>query len=100
MASGSARPDRPGRVGQAGSACTVSLAHGSNDAQQTMGVITLALIASGTGNPESAGAIKRAIAAVAGHHEPKDCDVARVRARLAGGWPLAKPEHFDPVHWP
>jgi inorganic phosphate transporter, PiT family len=27
--------------------------------------------------------------------------VARVRARLAGGgWPLAKPEHFDPVHWP
>jgi len=54
-----------------------------------------------TSNPESAEAIKRAIAAVTDHHEPKDSDVARVRARLAeGGWPLAKPEHFDPVRWP
>jgi inorganic phosphate transporter, PiT family len=32
------------RVGQIGSACMVSLAHGTNDAQKTMGVITLALI--------------------------------------------------------
>ena len=54
-----------------------------------------------TSNPESAEAIKRAIAAVTDHHEPKDSDVARVRARLAeGGWPLAKPEHSDPVRWP
>jgi PiT family inorganic phosphate transporter len=30
------------RVGQVGSACMVSLAHGTNDAQKTMGVITLA----------------------------------------------------------
>ncbi len=36
------------RVGQIGSASLVSLAHGSNDAQKTMGVITLALIANGT----------------------------------------------------
>jgi len=36
------------RVGQVGSACLVSLAHGTNDAQKTMGVITLALIANGT----------------------------------------------------
>src|SRR5689334_24150773 len=36
------------RVGQVGSACMVSLAHGTNDAQKTMGVITLALIANGT----------------------------------------------------
>jgi len=36
------------RVGQIGSACVVSLAHGTNDAQKTMGVITLALIANGT----------------------------------------------------
>ncbi|HEY1819695.1 MAG TPA: anion permease [Trebonia sp.] len=36
------------RVGQIGSACLVSLAHGTNDAQKTMGVITLALIANGT----------------------------------------------------
>lgn len=35
------------RWGQIGSASLVSLAHGTNDAQKTMGVITLALIASG-----------------------------------------------------
>ena len=34
--------------GQIGSASLVSLAHGTNDAQKTMGVITLALIADGT----------------------------------------------------
>ena len=36
------------RIGQVGSACLVTLAHGTNDAQKTMGVITLALIANGT----------------------------------------------------
>jgi inorganic phosphate transporter, PiT family len=35
------------RWGQIGSASLVSLAHGTNDAQKTMGVITLALIAAG-----------------------------------------------------
>ena len=35
------------RVGQIGSASLVSLAHGTNDAQKTMGIITLALIAHG-----------------------------------------------------
>jgi inorganic phosphate transporter, PiT family len=35
------------RVGQIGSAALVSLAHGTNDAQKTMGVISLALIAHG-----------------------------------------------------
>ncbi len=35
------------RWGQIGSASLVSLAHGTNDAQKTMGVITLALIAGG-----------------------------------------------------
>jgi inorganic phosphate transporter, PiT family len=39
--------DRGFRWGQVGSASLVSLAHGTNDAQKTMGVITLALIASG-----------------------------------------------------
>ncbi|WP_214414439.1 inorganic phosphate transporter [Sphaerisporangium fuscum] len=44
------------RYGQIGSASLVSLAHGTNDAQKTMGVITLALIAAGvigkdTGTP-------------------------------------------------
>ena len=35
------------RWGQIGSASLVALAHGTNDAQKTMGIITLALIASG-----------------------------------------------------
>ncbi|MEP6650839.1 MAG: inorganic phosphate transporter [Lapillicoccus sp.] len=39
--------DRGFRWGQIGSASLVSLAHGTNDAQKTMGVITLALIAGG-----------------------------------------------------
>ncbi|NUS44225.1 MAG: inorganic phosphate transporter [Mycobacteriaceae bacterium] len=40
--------ERGFRWGQAGSAGLVSLAHGTNDAQKTMGVIMLALIAHGT----------------------------------------------------
>jgi PiT family inorganic phosphate transporter len=36
------------RFGQIGSASLLSLAHGTNDAQKTMGVITLALVANGT----------------------------------------------------
>jgi PiT family inorganic phosphate transporter len=40
--------DRGFRIGQVGSAAMVSLAHGTNDAQKTMGVITLALIANGS----------------------------------------------------
>ena len=36
------------RIGQIGSASMVSLAHGTNDAQKTMGIITLALITNGT----------------------------------------------------
>ncbi len=36
------------RIGQIGSASLVSLAHGTNDAQKTMGIITLGLIANGT----------------------------------------------------
>lgn len=36
--------DRGFRIGQIGSASLVSLAHGTNDAQTTMGVVTLALI--------------------------------------------------------
>ncbi|HEY0811874.1 MAG TPA: anion permease [Pseudonocardia sp.] len=39
--------DRGFRIGQIGSASMVSLAHGTNDAQKTMGIITLALITSG-----------------------------------------------------
>ena len=42
------------RWGQIGSASLVSLAHGTNDAQKTMGVITLALIAAGQWTDTSA----------------------------------------------
>jgi hypothetical protein len=42
-------------------------------------------------DPESAGAIKNAIAAVT-HTTANDADINRVRAHLAaGGWPLAAP---------
>jgi PiT family inorganic phosphate transporter len=41
------RRDNEFRWGQVGSASLVSLAHGTNDAQKTMGVITLALVAYG-----------------------------------------------------
>lgn len=42
------RRSRGFRLGQVASASMVSLAHGTNDAQKTMGVITLALIAGGS----------------------------------------------------
>ena len=46
-----------------------------------------------TADPESADAIKKAIATVVqSDHTPGDADIARVRAHLAaGGWPLATP---------
>ncbi|WP_007519312.1 inorganic phosphate transporter [Pseudofrankia saprophytica] len=40
--------DRGLRLGQVGAASMMSLAHGTNDAQKTMGIITLALIANGS----------------------------------------------------
>ena len=46
-------------------------------------------------DPQSAEAIRHAIKAVTSQKQPNDADVARVRARLAGGgWPLAKPHHL------
>ncbi len=41
------------RAGQIASAGLVSLAHGTNDAQKTMGIITLALVAGGVVAPDS-----------------------------------------------
>jgi PiT family inorganic phosphate transporter len=44
----SARADQGYKLGQLGSASLVSLAHGTNDAQKTMGVIVLALVIHGS----------------------------------------------------
>jgi PiT family inorganic phosphate transporter len=41
------------RVGQIGSSSLVALAHGTNDAQKTMGVIVLALVAAGRLGPDA-----------------------------------------------
>jgi len=64
------------RVGQIGSAAMVSLAHGTNDAQKTMGIITLALIAHGT--------------LPAGHQAPfwviLCCALAISLGTYSGGW--------------
>ncbi|AVV43373.1 phosphate transporter [Streptomyces sp. P3] len=45
--------DKGYRAGQIASAGLVSLAHGTNDAQKTMGIITLALVAGGAVAPDS-----------------------------------------------
>ncbi|HEV7624678.1 MAG TPA: anion permease [Amnibacterium sp.] len=64
------RPDgrRVFRVGQVFSSSLVALAHGTNDAQKTMGVITLTLIAAGTqraGTPPHLWVIAACAAAIA-----------------------------------
>ena len=46
------RTERGFRIGQIGSASLVSLAHGTNDAQKTMGIIFLALISYGSVNAD------------------------------------------------
>jgi PiT family inorganic phosphate transporter len=49
-----ARTDKGFRYGQIGSASLVSLAHGTNDAQKTMGIIFLALISYGAADQSDA----------------------------------------------
>jgi len=64
------------RIGQVGSASLVSLAHGTNDAQKTMGIITLALIANHT---LAAGATTPAWVIVL-------CAITIAAGTYAGGW--------------
>jgi inorganic phosphate transporter, PiT family len=64
------------RIGQIGSASMVSLAHGTNDAQKTMGVITLALIVNGS-LPSDASAPFWVILT---------CGLAIAVGTYAGGW--------------
>jgi PiT family inorganic phosphate transporter len=68
------------RWGQIGSASLVSLAHGTNDAQKTMGVITLALIA--TGNWTSTTTIPFWVKVV--------CAVAIASGTYLGGWRIIR----------
>lgn len=68
------------RWGQIGSASLVSLAHGTNDAQKTMGVITLALIASG--HWTDTGAIPFWVKAA--------CAVAIAAGTYLGGWRIIR----------
>jgi PiT family inorganic phosphate transporter len=68
------------RWGQIGTASLVSLAHGTNDAQKTMGVITLALIA--TGHWDSTDSIPFWVKVV--------CAVAISAGTYLGGWRIIR----------
>jgi PiT family inorganic phosphate transporter len=63
------------RIGQIASASLVALSHGTNDAQKTMGVITLALIANGD---LERGAGVPTWVVIADRHQPRD-----LRRRMA-----------------
>jgi PiT family inorganic phosphate transporter len=68
------------RWGQIGSASLVSLAHGTNDAQKTMGVITLALIAGGRWDDTGSVPLWVKIA----------CAVAIAGGTYVGGWRIIR----------
>ncbi len=68
------------RWGQIGSASLVSLAHGTNDAQKTMGVITLALVAYGSWTDLDAIPVWVKIA----------CAVAIALGTYLGGWRIIR----------
>ena len=68
------------RWGQIGSASLVSLAHGTNDAQKTMGVITLALI--GSGHWSQTGSIPFWVKAA--------CALAIASGTYLGGWRIIR----------
>jgi len=76
------RSEREFRWGQVGSSSMVALAHGTNDAQKTMGIISLALIANGSisGGPN--------------FHVPDwvvvSCATAIALGTYVGGWRIIK----------
>ncbi len=74
------RRERGFRWGQIGSASLVSLAHGTNDAQKTMGVITLALIAYGSWTDTAA--VPFWVKAT--------CAVAIAAGTYSGGWRIIR----------
>jgi PiT family inorganic phosphate transporter len=76
------RSERESRWGQVASSSMVALAHGTNDAQKTMGVISLALIANGT------------LSGGADLHVPDwvvvSCATAIAPGTYCGGWRIIK----------
>jgi PiT family inorganic phosphate transporter len=68
------------KAGQIGSSALLSIAHGTNDAQKTMGVITLALIANGT--LAANGATPKWVVAL--------CGVAIGLGTFIGGWRIIR----------
>ncbi|RII41717.1 anion permease [Galactobacter valiniphilus] len=79
--SGTASPRRGGfRVGQIFSSSLVALAHGTNDAQKTMGIITLVLISAGH---QSAGSGPELWVVAA-------CAVAIALGTYTGGWRIMR----------
>jgi PiT family inorganic phosphate transporter len=68
------------RVGQIGASALLSIAHGTNDAQKTMGVITLALIANGTIGANAA----------TPHWVVIVCAVAIAAGTAVGGWRIIR----------
>jgi len=68
------------KAGQIGSSSLLSIAHGTNDAQKTMGVITLALIANGTLNEN--GSTPMGVVLV--------CGVAIGLGTYIGGWRIIR----------
>src|SRR5690606_12196770 len=72
--------DRGFRLGQIGTASLMSLAHGTNDAQKTMGVIFLALVAHGTITADTAMPFWVKVA----------CAVAIALGTYLGGWRIIR----------
>ncbi|HEY5266623.1 MAG TPA: inorganic phosphate transporter [Acidimicrobiales bacterium] len=68
------------RVGQIGSSSLLSIAHGTNDAQKTMGIVTLALIANGTLSSNSSTPAWVVIS----------CAVAIALGTFFGGWRIIR----------
>ncbi|MFC4127718.1 inorganic phosphate transporter [Nocardia rhizosphaerae] len=78
------------RWGQIGSASLVSLAHGTNDAQKTMGVITLALIGYSAGTPDSTGFFAWHDTQAVPLWVKVACAVAIAAGTYLGGWRIIR----------
>ncbi len=72
--------DRSFRWGQIGSASLMALAHGTNDAQKTMGIILMALIAAGAATPDEGVPVWVIVS----------CAVAMALGTYMGGWRVIK----------